>query len=79
MEKQYKDSITTKGAGYMKTDSEIGSYECKEGSNSENNYASVNRSFPLADFPTDANSSKKTAGILPANIDSPAKTGNLSC
>lgn len=81
MNKQYKDSITSQSAGYMKEPAnEIGSYECNEGSSAANNYGDVNSAFVVSAVPNSENSKRKSdVSQLTPGLDSPGKVGDSSC
>ena len=78
MNKQYKDSITSTGAGYQKQPAnEIGSYQSPELSTE---FSEINRGFPVGAVPTPENSKRKSdVSQLNPGMDSAPNVGNLSC
>lgn len=66
----------TDSSGY-KANVPIGSYV--ESPELSTEYSQINKAYQVADIPTNANSTKRTAPTLPAGLDSPANVGNSSC
>lgn len=79
---QYKDSVTTEGAGYQKTPAdEIGSYEASTADlGAKNSYDVNNIAYPVGAVPTPDNSKRKSdVSQLNPGQDSAPNVGNLSC